>query len=130
MYNITLIEGDGIGPEISKSVVEIIKKANVEINWDKQQAGKLALEKYGSVLPSNTIESIKKNRVCLKAPITTPIGYGFKSVNVQLRQLFDLYANIRPSKNLPNIKTPFEDVDLVVIRENTEDIYAGLEEKN
>ena len=129
MYNITLIEGDGIGPEISKSVVEIIKKANVEINWDKQQAGKKKKKKYGSVLPSNTIESIKKNRVCLKAPITTPIGYGFKSVNVQLRQLFDLYANIRPSKNLPNIKTPFEDVDLVVIRENTEDIYAGLEEK-
>ena len=129
MYNITLIEGDGIGPEISKSVVEIIKKANVEINWDKQQAGKLALEKYGSVLPSNTIESIKKNRVCLKAPITTPIGYGFKSVNVQLRKSLDLYANVRPCKNLPDIKTKFSHVDIVVIRENTEDLYAGLERK-
>lgn len=129
IYNITLIEGDGIGPEISKSVVDIIKASGVKINWDRQTAGIKALDLNKDVLPNETIESIKKNKVCLKAPITTPIGFGFKSINVQLRRLFDLYANTRPSKNIPGIKTPFDDVDLVIIRENTEDIYAGLEEK-
>ena len=129
MYNITLIDGDGIGPEITSAVVEIIKAAGVEINWDKQLAGARAFEKYGDTIPNETIESIEKNKVCLKAPITTPIGTGFKSVNVALRRHFDLYANVRPSKNLPAIKTPFNDVDLVIIRENTEDIYAGIEHK-
>lgn len=129
IYNITLIDGDGIGPEISQSVVDIIEASGVKINWDRQIAGIRAHEKTGTVLPDSTVESIKKNKVCLKAPITTPIGFGFKSINVQLRRLFDLYANVRPSKNLPSIKTPFDDVDLVIIRENTEDIYAGLEEK-
>jgi len=126
-YNITLIDGDGIGPEISQSVVEILDASGVKINWDKQIAGIRAYDIHNDVLPKQTIESIEKNKVCLKAPITTPIGTGFKSINVQLRRLFDLYANTRPSKNLPNIKTPFENVDLVIIRENTEDIYAGLE---
>ncbi len=129
IYNITLIKGDGIGPEITDSVIEIIDSAGVKINWDEKIAGLKAFEKYGEVLPKETINSIKKNKICLKAPITTPIGYGFKSVNVQLRKLFNLYANIRPSKNIEGIKTPFCDVDLTVIRENTEDIYAGLEEK-
>ena len=129
MYNVTLIDGDGIGPEITKSVIEIIKAAKVEINWDFQLAGARAFEKYGDTIPEATINSIKKNKICLKAPITTPIGTGFKSVNVGLRRHFDLYANVRPSKNLPAIKTPFNDVDLVIIRENTEDIYAGIEHK-
>lgn len=127
LYNVTLIDGDGIGPEITQSVVKIIEATGVKINWDKQLAGARAYEKYGKTLPDETINSIEKNKIALKAPITTPIGTGFKSVNVALRQHFDLYANVRPSKNLPAVKTPFGDVDLVIIRENTEDIYAGLE---
>lgn len=129
MYNITLIDGDGIGPEITQAVIDIIDAAGVKINWDKQLAGARAYEKYQDTIPNQTIESIEKNKVCLKAPITTPIGTGFKSVNVALRRHFDLYANVRPSKNLPAIQTPFQDVDLVIIRENTEDIYAGIENK-
>lgn len=129
MYNITLIDGDGIGPEITKSVIDIIEAANVKINWDKQLVGIRAFEKEGEVIPKSALKSIEKNKIVLKAPVTTPIGEGFASVNVQLRRHFDLYANVRPSKNLPSINTPFNDVDLVIIRENTEDIYAGLEEK-
>jgi len=128
-HKITLIDGDGIGPEISKSVVEIIEATKIKIDWDFQLAGSRAVEKYDIVLPDITIKSIEKNKIALKAPITTPIGYGFKSVNVQLRQYFNLYANVRPSVNLPNIKTPFKDVDLVIVRENMEDIYAGIEHK-
>ena len=127
-HNITLLKGDGIGPEIADSVVKIINSTGVKINFDVQIAGLEALEKGLEVLPKQTLESIEKNKVCLKAPITTPIGHGFSSVNVQLRRHFDLYANVRPSKNIPSIKTPFNDVDLVIIRENTEDIYAGIEE--
>ena len=129
MYNITLIDGDGVGPEITNSVVEIIEASGLKINWDEQLAGQRAFDKYNSVLPDSTIKSIEKNKIALKAPVTTPIGYGFSSVNVQLRRHFDLYANVRPSKTIPSIKTPFNNVDLVIIRENTEDIYAGLENK-
>ena len=129
IYDITLIDGDGIGPEITQAVVEIIDAAGVKVNWDKQLAGARAYEKYQDTIPEATIKSIEKNKICLKAPITTPIGTGFKSVNVGLRRHFDLYANVRPSKNLPNVKTPFSDVNLVIIRENTEDIYAGIEHK-
>ena len=129
MYNITLIDGDGIGPEITQAVIDIIDAAGVKINWDKQLAGARAYEIYQDTIPNETMASIEKNKVCLKAPITTPIGTGFKSVNVALRRHFDLYANVRPSKNLPAIQTPFQDVDLVIIRENTEDIYAGIENK-
>lgn len=129
MYNITLIDGDGIGPEITKSVVDIIESTGIKINWDECLIGSRAIEKYGKTLPCDTIKSIEKNKIALKAPSTTPIGEGFKSVNVELRRYFDLYANIRPNKNLPNIKTPFNNVDLIVIRENTQDIYAGLEEQ-
>ncbi len=128
-HNITLLKGDGIGPEITDSVIKIIKSTGVEIAWDEHLAGQEAYLKYGEVLPNETLDSIKKNKVVLKAPITTPIGKGFASVNVQLRRYFDLFANVRPSKNLPNIKTPFDNVDLVIIRENTEDIYAGIENK-
>lgn len=129
MHNITLINGDGIGPEISDSVVKIIKASGLEINWDFQSAGSDVIENEGTPLPQRVLDSIKKNKVALKAPVTTPIGKGFRSVNVQLRKELDLYANLRPCKNLPGVKTRFENVDLVVVRENTEDLYAGVEEQ-
>lgn len=129
MKTITLINGDGIGPEISQSVMDIIKASGLEIAWDIQTAGQDVIEKEGTPLPQRVIESIKKNKVALKAPVTTPIGKGFRSVNVQLRKDLDLYANLRPCKNLPSVKTRFDNVDLVVVRENTEDLYAGIEEK-
>lgn len=129
MHNITLIKGDGIGPEISDAVVEILDKAGAKINWDIQTAGADVAEIEGDPLPKRVIESIKKNKTALKAPVTTPIGKGFRSVNVRLRKELDLYANIRPCKNIEGIQTPFDNVDLVVVRENTEDLYAGIEEK-
>ena len=127
MKKVTLIPGDGIGPEISDSVKLIIEKAGLAIDWDIQSAGADIAEKEGSPLPKRVIDSIKSNKVALKAPVTTPIGKGFRSVNVALRKELDLYANVRPCKNIKGIKTPFENVDLVVIRENTEDLYAGIE---
>lgn len=127
MTKVTLIPGDGIGPEISDAVVEIIDKAGAKIDWEIQTAGADVAEAEGSPLPNRVIESIKKNKVALKAPVTTPIGKGFRSVNVALRKELDLYANIRPCKNIAGIKTPFDGVDLVVVRENTEDLYAGIE---
>lgn len=127
MRTITLINGDGIGPEISKSVVEIIAASGLEINWDLQTAGADVADKEGTPLPERVLESVKCNKIALKAPVTTPIGKGFRSVNVQLRKSLDLYANLRPCKNLPNVKTRFDNVDIVVVRENTEDLYAGIE---
>ena len=127
MHNITLIKGDGIGPEIADSVLEIIKSAGIEINWDIQTAGADVAETEGSPLPDRVLESVKRNKIALKTPVTTPIGKGFRSVNVQLRKELDLYANLRPCYNLPNIKTRYDNVDLVVVRENTEDLYAGIE---
>lgn len=129
MHNITLINGDGIGPEISDSVVKIIKASGLDINWDIQSAGADVIEKEGTPIPQRVLDSIKKNRVALKAPVTTPIGKGFRSVNVQLRKSLNLYANVRPCKNLPGIVTRFDNVNLVIVRENTEDLYAGVEEK-
>lgn len=129
MTRITLIPGDGIGPEITDSVVKIIKASGLDIEWDVQAAGLDVVEKEGEPLPRRVIESIKKNKVALKAPVTTPIGKGFRSVNVALRKELDLYANLRPCKNLPNVKTKFENVDIVIVRENTEDLYAGIERK-
>ena len=129
MYNVTLINGDGIGPEISDAVVKILDAAGLKINWDLQTAGADVAEKEGVPLPGRVLDSIRKNKVALKAPVTTPIGKGFRSVNVQLRRELDLFANLRPSKNLPGVKTPFNNVDLVVVRENTEDLYAGIENK-
>ena len=129
MHNITLINGDGIGPEISESVVKIIKASGININWDIQSAGSDVIETDGTPLPQRVLDSIKRNKVALKAPVTTPIGKGFRSVNVQLRKDLDLYANLRPCKNLPGVKTRFENVDLVVVRENTQDLYAGVEEQ-
>lgn len=129
MRRITLINGDGIGPEISNSVMQIIKASGLEIDWDIQTAGADVIEKEGTPLPQRVLDSIKQNKIALKAPVTTPIGKGFRSVNVQLRKDLDLYANLRPCKNLPGVKTRFEDVDLIVVRENTEDLYAGVEEQ-
>ena len=127
MRTITLINGDGIGPEISDAVVRIIDASGLKIDWDIQTAGADVVAEEGTPLPPRVLESIKVNKIALKAPVTTPIGTGFRSVNVQLRKALDLYANIRPCKNLPNVKTKFENVDLVVVRENTEDLYAGVE---
>ncbi len=127
MRTITLINGDGIGPEICDAVMKIIKASGLEIDWDIQTAGAEVVEVEGTPLPERVIASIRKNKVALKAPVTTPIGKGFRSVNVQLRKDLDLYVNLRPCKNLPNVKTRFENVDLVVVRENTEDLYAGIE---
>ena len=127
MQTITLINGDGIGPEISDAVVKIIDASGLKIDWDIQTAGADVIETEGTPLPERVLNSIKKNKIALKAPVTTPIGKGFRSVNVQLRKSLDLYANLRPCKNLPNVKTRFDNVDIVVVRENTEDLYAGIE---
>ena len=129
MHTITLVNGDGIGPEISKSVMDIIQAAGLKIDWDIQTAGADVIEQEGTPLPKRVLDSIRKNKVALKAPVTTPIGKGFRSVNVQLRKELDLYANLRPCKNLVGIETRFKNVDLVVVRENTEDLYAGVEEQ-
>lgn len=127
MHNITLIKGDGIGPEITDAVVKIIKAAGVDIVWDIQTAGADVIKKEGVPLPQRVIDSVKRNKIALKSPVTTPIGKGFRSVNVQLRKELNLYANLRPCYNLPNIETRYENVDIVVVRENTEDLYAGIE---
>ena len=127
MHNLTLIKGDGIGPEISDAVLKIIEASGVKINWDIQTAGADVIETEGVPLPERVIDSVKKNKIALKSPVTTPIGKGFRSVNVQLRKELDLYANLRPCYNLPNVKTRYNGVDIVVVRENTEDLYAGIE---
>jgi len=127
MHRITLIPGDGIGPEVASNVVRIIEASGVEIAWETHYAGAQALEKFGETLPAELIESIKRNKVALKGPITTPIGKGFTSVNVGLRKALDLYANVRPVRALPNVPCRNPDLNLVVVRENTESLYAGLE---
>jgi isocitrate dehydrogenase (NAD+) len=126
-HTITLIPGDGIGPEVTAAVTRILASASVDIQWEAFDAGVLALEKYGSPLPPQLLDSIRKNKVALKGPVTTPVGEGFTSVNVGLRKALDLYANLRPVKNLPHVRSRFEHVDLVIVRENTEDLYAGIE---
>jgi isocitrate dehydrogenase (NAD+) len=126
-HTITLIPGDGIGPEIIAATVSIIEASGVDITWENHILGAQALEKYGTTIPDSSIESIKKNKVALKGPIGTPIGKGFASVNVGLRKNLDLYANVRPIKALPNVECKYPDLDLVIVRENTEDLYAGLE---
>jgi len=126
-YNITLIPGDGIGPEISEAARRVIDATGVDIRWDVVQAGEAVIPEYGTPLPAYVLESIKKNKVALKGPLTTPIGKGFRSVNVTLRQELNLYANVRPARTLPGIVTRYENVDLIIVRENTEDLYAGIE---
>ncbi len=126
-HKITLIPGDGIGTEITSAVVRIIEASGVQIEWDSYIAGAEALTRYGDPLPQAVLDSIKQNRVALKGPLTTPVGTGFTSVNVRLRKTLDLYANLRPVRTLPGVKTPFGELDLVVVRENTEDLYSGIE---
>jgi len=126
-HTITLIPGDGIGPEVTTAVERIFKAAGLDIAWDRQDAGVVAFKKHGQSLPPQLLDSVKRNKVALKGPVTTPIAEGFTSVNVGLRKALDLYANLRPVRNLPGVTTRFQDVDLIIVRENTEDLYAGLE---
>ena len=126
-HRVTLIPGDGIGPEVTKPTLQIIKAAGVNIDWDSHLAGAEALKKYGTTMPTALMDSFEKNRVALKGPVTTPVGEGFSSVNVALRQTFNLYANLRPIKNLPGVKARYQGIDLIVVRENTEGLYSGIE---
>ncbi|GMV22331.1 MAG: isocitrate dehydrogenase [Acidimicrobiia bacterium] len=126
-HALTLIPGDGIGPEVTTAVVRVLDAAGVKIDWDRQDAGVIAFKKSGQTLPGELLDSIKRHKVALKGPCTTPIGEGFTSVNVGLRNALDLFANLRPVSNLPGVQSRFANVDLVIVRENTEDLYAGLE---
>ena len=126
-HTITLVPGDGIGPEVTNATTKVVEAAGVDVEWESINAGASALEHHGAFLPDSLLESIRRNGVALKGPVTTPIGGGFTSINVTLRQKLSLYANYRPIRNLPEVKTRFGEVDLVVIRENTEDLYSGLE---
>ena len=127
MHNVTLIKGDGIGPSIMDTAVKIIDATGVKINWEEAEAGMTAFDKHGTPLPDETLVSIEKNRIAFKGPLTTPIGGGFRSINVALRQEYDLYANVRPAKTWKGAQSRFENVDIVVVRENTEGLYLGLE---
>jgi len=128
-YRVTLIPGDGIGPELAEATRRVLDASGIAFEWEIQEAGQAVLEAEGTPLPERVLESIRRNRVGLKGPVTTPVGEGFRSVNVALRQALDLYANLRPARSLPGVKTRYEDVDLVVVRENTEDLYAGIEHR-
>ena len=124
---ITLIPGDGIGPEVTAGVVRIFTVAGLEIEWERHDAGVTAFEKVKQSLPVELLDSVRRNKVALKGPVTTPIAEGFTSVNVGLRKALDLYANLRPVRNLAGVESRFKNVDLVIVRENTEDLYAALE---
>ena len=126
-YNITLIPGDGIGPQVTEAAKMVLNASGVEINWEIVEAGEKVIEKYGTPLPDYVIDSIKKNRVVLKGPVTTPVGTGFRSINVALRQALKLYANVRPVKSYKGMPSRYEGIDLVVVRENTEGLYMGIE---
>jgi len=127
MRRVTLIPGDGVGPEIVEACRRVIEAAGVEIEWEVQEAGAAVMEEYGTPLPTHVLDSIRANKVALKGPITTPVGSGFRSINVALRQELDLYANLRPARSMEGVRSPYRDIDLVVVRENTEDLYAGIE---
>ena len=127
VYNVTLIPGDGIGPEVTEATRRVLEATGVAFQWDMAEAGADVIDKYGTPLPDSVLGSVRKNKVALKGPITTPIGSGFRSVNVTLRKKLDLYACVRPCKTYPGIPSPYKDVDLVVVRENVEDLYAGIE---
>jgi isocitrate dehydrogenase (NAD+) len=126
-HTITLIPGDGIGPEVTAAVVRVLAAAAVAIEWDRHDAGVVAFKRVGQALPADLLESIRRNKVALKGPVTTPIAEGFTSVNVGLRKALDLYANLRPVRNVDGVESRFKGVNLVVVRENTEDLYSGLE---
>jgi isocitrate dehydrogenase (NAD+) len=127
MHHAVLIPGDGIGPSISEVALRVIEAAGVKIEWETVEAGLPAIDKYKDPLPEHVLEAIRRTRVALKGPITTPVGSGFRSVNVALRKEFDLYANVRPSRSIKGVKSRYADVDLVIVRENTEEFYAGIE---
>jgi isocitrate dehydrogenase (NAD+) len=126
-YNVTLIRGDGVGPELAEATRKVLDATGVKFNWDVQDAGIDIMEEAGTPLPAKVLESIRKNKIAIKAPITTPIGTGFRSVNVAIRKELDLYACLRPSKFYPGVRSKYKDINLVVVRENTEDLYAGIE---
>ena len=126
-YRVTLLEGDGIGPEVTTAMRRVLEAAGAPIEWEVMPAGESAAKNHGSPMPDATLQSIRKNRLGLKGPLGTPKGGGYRSANVRLRQALDLYVGLRPVRSLPGIPTPYEDVDLVVLRENTEDLYAGIE---
>lgn len=126
-YKITLIPGDGIGPEISEAARRVIDASGVKIEWEIVEAGEAVIAQHGTPLPEYVLESIRRNRVALKGPLTTPVGKGFRSVNVTMRQALNLYANVRPARTMPGVTTRYQNVDLIVVRENTEDLYAGIE---
>jgi isocitrate dehydrogenase (NAD+) len=127
MHNVTLIKGDGIGPSIMDEAVKVIDASGVKIHWEEAYAGMAAFEKFGTPLPEETLESFDKTRLAFKGPLTTVVGTGFRSINVALRQQYELYANVRPAKSWPGVKTRYDNVDIVIVRENTEGLYAGLE---
>jgi isocitrate dehydrogenase (NAD+) len=126
-YDVTLIPGDGIGPELAEAAQQVLEATGVSFNWDIQPAGEKAIAEFGTPLPDQVLDAVRRTGVALKGPITTPVGTGFRSVNVALRKELDLYANLRPAKTYPGVKTRFDAVDLVIVRENTEDLYAGVE---
>ncbi|MGZ8828783.1 MAG: isocitrate/isopropylmalate dehydrogenase family protein, partial [Thermoanaerobaculia bacterium] len=126
-YKITLLPGDGIGPEVTAAAVSILECAGVDIEWEKYFVGAEAIARFGDPLPQEVLDSILRNKVALKGPVTTPVGTGFASINVRLRKTLDLYANLRPVRSVPAIKSRYENIDLIVVRENTESLYAGLE---
>ena len=127
MHTVTLIPGDGIGPSIAEVAVNVIKASGADIEWELQEAGLPAIDKFKDPLPQHVLDSISKNKVALKGPLTTPVGSGFRSVNVALRKEFDLYANIRPARSFEGVKSRYDNIDLVIVRENTEEFYAGIE---
>jgi isocitrate dehydrogenase (NAD+) len=126
-HHVTLIPGDGIGPELAEATRRVLDASGVAFDWEVQDAGEAVMAKYGTPLPEHVLESIRRNKVALKGPITTPVGSGFRSVNVALRQTLKLYANLRPARSIKGLDTRYENVDLVIVRENTEDLYAGIE---
>src|SRR5687768_9264849 len=126
-HTVTLIPGDGIGPEVTEAAVKVIEATKVKIEWERMEAGSEVMTKYGTAVPDEVVNSIHKNRVALKGPIATPIASGFASANVALRKRLNLYANVRPARTLPGVKSRYDNVDIVVIRENSEDLYSGLE---
>ena len=127
MVKVTLIPGDGIGPEVAYATRDVIDATGAQIEWEEVNAGETVYKEKGTFIPDELIESINKNRIAFKGPITTPVGKGFKSINVTLRQKYKTYANVRPVKSIPGVKSPFNNIDLVIMRENTEDLYAGIE---
>ena len=128
-YAVTLIPGDGIGPELADAAREVLEATGIGFEWDVQQAGEATIASEGTPLPDRVIESIRRNGIAIKGPITTPVGSGFRSVNVGLRQALELYANVRPARTMKGVETRYDDVDLIIVRENTEDLYAGIEHR-